>query len=80
MAKIKEISNITREKLNGFRGKMKKFGVEVPEGDDVEGKAPLGVKMRATYFEASETLKLEILEKPAFIPEAQIWNIIDGAT
>lgn len=80
MAKTKDLTGITREKLNGFRGKMKKFGVEVPEGDDVEVKAPLGVKMRAIYNEPAKVLTLEILEKPVFVPEAQIWSIVDGAT
>lgn len=80
MAKTKDIHKITREKLNGFRAKMKKYGVAVPEGDDVEVKAPLGVKMRAVYDEPSQILTLEILEKPVFVGEAQIWSIIDGAT
>jgi|GWRWMinimDraft_5_1066013.scaffolds.fasta_scaffold103439_1 hypothetical protein len=80
MASTRELTDITREKLDVFRGKMKKFGVEVPEGDDVEIKAPIGVKMRAKYDEASQTLSLEILDKPIFIPESQIWSIVDGGT
>ena len=78
MAKTKELTGVTREKLDQFRGKMKKFGVEVPDGDDVELKAPMGVKMRATYNEAVEILTLEILDKPVFVPEAQIWSIVEG--
>lgn len=80
MANTRELTDITREKLDVFRGKMKKFGVEVPEGDDVEIKAPLGVKMRAKYDEVSQTLLLEILDKPIFIPESQIWGIVEGST
>ncbi len=80
MANIKELTGITREKLDAFRVKMKKFGVEVPDGDDVEIKAPFGVKMRATYDEAVEVLTLEILDKPIFIPESQIWSIVEGGT
>jgi hypothetical protein len=59
---------------------MKTFGVEVPEGDDVEIGAPLGVKMRATYDEPAQILTLTILEKPMFVPEAQIWNIVESGT
>jgi len=80
MANTKELTAITREKLNAFRGKMKKFGVEVPEGDDVEIKAPFGVKMHAKYDEAAETLTLKIRDKPMFVPESQIWSIVEGGT
>ena len=78
MANTRELTGITREKLDAFRGKMKKFGVEVPEGDDVEVKAPFWVKMRTTYDDAVEVLTLEILDKPIFVPESQIWSIVEG--
>jgi hypothetical protein len=80
MASKKELTDITREKLDGFRGKMKKFGVNVPEGDDVQINAPMGVKMRAKYDETAQTLLLEIVDKPIFVPEAQIWSIVEGGT
>ena len=80
MAKTKEITDVDRDRLNAFRGKMKKLGVEVPAGDDVEVKAPFGIKMRATYDEAVQTLTLEILDKPLFVPESQIWNMVDSGT
>lgn len=80
MANTRELTDITREKLNGFRTKMKNFGVDVPQGDDVEIKAPMGVKMRAKYDEAGETLLLEILDKPIFVPESQIWSVVDSGT
>lgn len=78
MAKTKELTGVTREKLDQFRSKMKKFGVDVPAGDDVEIIAPMGVKMRATYEETAAILTLEILDKPIFIPAAQIWSIVEG--
>ena len=80
MAKTKEITGVDRDRLNAFRGKMKKLGVEVPEGDDVEVKAPFGVKMRATYNEDAQILTLEILDKPIFVPESQIWTVVDSGT
>ena len=80
MAKIKEINDIDRDRLNQFRRKMKSFGVEVPEGDDVEISAPLGVKMRAAYDEPAQLLTLTILEKPMFVPESQIWSIVESGT
>ncbi|MBL8181966.1 MAG: hypothetical protein JNL64_10200 [Blastocatellia bacterium] len=80
MANTKTITGVDRSKLDSFRGKMKKFGAEVPDGDDVEIKAPFGVKMRASYVESAETLTLEILDKPVFVPESQIWSIVDSGT
>lgn len=74
---MKLFENVTREKLNEFRGKMKKYGVDVPDGDDVEIKAPLGVRVQATYDEAAQTLTLRIIEKPVYVPESQIWSIVE---
>ena len=80
MAKKKEIENVSREKLNTFRAKMKGYGVTVPPGDDVAIDAPLGVKMHATYDETAQILTLEIVEKPMFVPESQIWSIVESGT
>lgn len=80
MAKKKEIENVSRERLNTFRAKMKGYGVTVPHGDDVAIDAPLGVKMHAKYDEIAQVLTLEIIEKPMFVPESQIWSIVDSGT
>ncbi|HMT08887.1 MAG TPA: hypothetical protein PKA82_12855 [Pyrinomonadaceae bacterium] len=80
MAKVKEIENVSRERLDQFRAKMKGYGVTVPPGDDVDIDAPLGVKMHATYNESAQVLTLEIIEKPMFVPESQIWSIVDSGT
>ncbi|MGB7069926.1 MAG: hypothetical protein WBD22_10575 [Pyrinomonadaceae bacterium] len=77
MANKKELTGLDRAKLDRFRREIGKFGVEIPEGDDVPIKAPFGVKMHATYDEATETLSLEIIDKPIFVPESQIWNFVD---
>lgn len=80
MAKIKEIENVSRERLNQFRAKMKSYGVTVPPGDDVDIDAPMGVRMHAKYDEAAQTLTLEIIEKPMFVPSSQIWSIVESGT
>lgn len=59
---------------------MKKFGVEVPEGDDMKITPPFGVKMHAKYDEAAETLTLKIRDKTNVRPESQIWSIVEGGT
>lgn len=74
---MKLFENVTREKLDEFRGKMNKYGVNVPDGDDVEIKAPLGVRVQATYDENAQTLTLRIVEKPVYVPESQIWSIVE---
>lgn len=80
MARSKEINGVDRERLDMFRQKMKTLGIVVPPGDDVEVSAPLGVKMRASYNELMQLLTLEIIEKPIFVPEAQIWKIVESGT
>lgn len=60
---------------------MAKLAVYIPEGDDVDIKAMFGVRMHATYDETSQTLTLEITDKPIFVPESQIWSFVEsGAT
>jgi hypothetical protein len=78
MAEHREFIGISRAKLNGLRTELGKWGVEIPEGDDVEVKGPLGVKLRATYTESSETLRLSITHKPAFVSEKQIWKVVEN--
>ncbi len=74
----KQLTGIDRQKLDRFRAEMAKLGVKIPEGDDVEINAMFGVKMHATYEEAIETLTLELIDKPIFVPESQVWSFIDS--
>lgn len=78
MANSKTLTGISRSRLDRFRAEMAKLGVAIPEGDDVDIKAMFGVKMHATYEEAAETLTLEIIDKPIFVPESQIWSFVDS--
>lgn len=78
MADQREFTGISRAKLNGLRAELGKWGIEIPEGDDVEVKGPLGVKLRATYSEPSETLRLAITDKPAFVSEKRIWKVVEN--
>jgi hypothetical protein len=71
--------NFTREDVNKVRRELGKFGIKIPDGDDVEVKGPLGVKMRVVYDEPNQTLSLTILDKPGFVSEAQIWKVIESS-
>jgi hypothetical protein len=70
-------SGVTREHVNKIRKEIGKFGITIPEGDDVDVKGPLGVRMHLNYDEPAKTLNLSLVDKPAFIPESQIWNVIE---
>lgn len=80
MSKFKYYGGITRAELNNLREDLAKEGVIVPEGDDVQVKGPFGVELRATYNETKETLNISITKKPFYIPESEIWKIVDTGT
>ena len=63
--------------MNKIRKEIGKFGITMPEGDDVDINGPLGVKMHLNYDEPAETLSLSVIDKPVFVPESQIWNVIE---
>lgn len=77
MADCKEYEGITRAKLADLRKDLARQGVTVPEGDDVAVKAPFGIELQAIYDEQNETLKICITDKPFYVPESQIWKIVD---
>jgi hypothetical protein len=80
MPDCKKYGGITREELNHLRKDLEAEKIFVPEGDDVAVKGPFGVELRATYDEAKETLKICITKKPFFIPESEVWKIVDTGT
>ncbi len=80
MPDCKHYGGITREELVRFRRDLAKEGIHVPAGDDVSVEGPYGIELRATYNEAKETLKICITKKPFYIPESEIWKIVDTGT
>jgi hypothetical protein len=80
MPESKQYGGITRAELLKLREDLAKEGVNVPAGDDVEVKGPYGIQLRATYNEVKETLKISITKKPFYIPESEIWKIVDTGT
>jgi len=73
----KTYTGIRRADVDKIRGELGKYGITIPEGDDVEVKGPLGVKMRVIYDEPNESLNLTILEKPGYVTEGQIWKVVE---
>lgn len=80
MPDCKQYGGITPDELVNLRKDLADEKVVVPEGDDVEVEGPYGIKLRATYDESKETLKICIVKKPFYIPESEIWKIVDAGT
>ena len=80
MPDCKYYGGITRAELISLRKDLAKEGIIVPEGDDVEISGPFKIKLRATYNEQKETLKISITSKPFYIPESEVWKIVDTGT
>jgi len=68
---------VKRADVERIRGGIGKFGIKMPEGDDVEIKGPIGVKMGFNYDEPNEKLTLSIIDKPGFVSDSQIWSVIE---
>lgn len=80
MPESKQYGGITRAELKHLREDLAREGVTIPEGDDVQIKGPFGVELSATYDEKKETLKIRITKKPFYIPESEVWKIVDTGT
>lgn len=80
MPESKQYGGITREELGKLRNDLAKEGIEIPEGDEVSIEGPYGIELSATYNEAKETLKISITKKPFYIPESEVWKIVDTGT
>lgn len=78
MASCKQYGGITRTELTLLREDLAKEGVNIPEGDDVLVEGPYNIELQATYDEVKETLKVCIIKKPFFVPESEIWKIVDA--
>lgn len=73
----KSYKGITRADVNQIRSELGKYGVAIPDGDDVDVRGPLGVKMHVAYDEPNQTLNLTITDRPGYISEGQIWKVIE---
>ena len=80
MPDYKYYGGITRTELNNLRQDLAKEGISVPEGDEVEIKGVYGVRLQAIYDESKETLKITITKKPFYVPESEVWKIVDTGT
>jgi hypothetical protein len=77
MPDCKYYGGITGQELMHLREDLEKEGIRLPPGDDVRVTGPYGIELRATYDETKETLTICITKKPFYIPESEIWKIVD---
>ena len=80
MPDCKKYGGITRDELKRLRQDLEKEEVSLPAGDEVVVKGPFGIELQASYDETKETLKICITKKPFYIPESEIWKIVDAGT
>lgn len=77
MADGKEYSGVTEAGIQSLRQSLQELGITVPDGDS--GTVTYqGVKLGIDYAQAEQKLSVKILEKPAFIPESLIWQMLDA--
>ena len=77
MADVKEYEGITESGLDNLRKDLQSVGITPPQGNSgtIEYQ---GVKLAINYDPPSQKLTLNIVEKPIFIPESLIWQMLDG--
>ena len=77
MADQKEYAGISRGVLECLKKDLQSMGINPPEGDtgDIEYQ---GVRLSVTYREADQKLVVQMMNKPAFVPESLVWQLLDG--
>ena len=78
MPNSKEYSSITRSRMDCLRQNLAAKGIMVPNADNVNAEY-MGVHLSINYDEANQLLKVDIVDKPVFMPESLIWGFIDNA-
>lgn len=77
MPSSREYSGMARSHVDCLRQNLQSKGITVQGGDNATVEYE-GVKLSINYDESKQALQIEILEKPAFIPESLIWGFVDS--
>ncbi len=77
MASPKEYVGISRNTLECLKKDLQSMGITPPAGDNgtIEYQ---GVQLSVTYTEAAEKLSIGILNRPSFVPESLVWQLLDA--
>ncbi len=73
----KEYAGVTRESITKWREQSARSGTPLPDTDSFTVEKS-GVKISVDYVESVSTVKICIVEKPAFIPDSMVWAIVDA--
>jgi hypothetical protein len=69
---------ISRDAFERIKDDLRARGVAVPPGDTcmIEHR---GVRGSMRYSEPDRRVEIAILEKPFYVPEGMVWNLLDAA-
>ena len=77
MPDSKDYQGIARTTLDCLKKDLETMGVRMPSGDSGEIEYQ-GVKLSFIYSETDQKLTAQIMAKPAFIPAAMVWQLLDN--
>lgn len=77
MASFKEYNGITEAGLGALKKDLESMGITPPNGNSgtIEYQ---GVKLGVDFLPETQKLTIRVLEKPPFVPESLIWQLLDG--
>ncbi|HXJ91789.1 MAG TPA: hypothetical protein VMT20_02780 [Terriglobia bacterium] len=73
----RRFEGVTPEVVERLKQGLQQKGIKPFEGDSGMIEA-MGVKLAVNYHAAEQALDIQILEKPAFIPESLVWAQVEG--
>lgn len=77
MATEKEYPDVTEAALSELKRELRSMGIDAPEGTSgvIEYQ---GVKLALDFTPSAQKLAIRIVQKPPFVPENLIWQLLDG--
>lgn len=77
VAAEKEYADVTEAALGELKQELRSMGINAPEGTSgvIEYQ---GVKLALDYAPAAQKLAIRIIQKPPFVPENLIWQLLDA--
>lgn len=75
---LRVFTSVSRKTFERMKDDLRALGVTVPAGDTctIEHR---GARGSMTYSERDRRLEVRILEKPFFVPERLVWDLLDRA-
>ncbi|MDE3181690.1 MAG: hypothetical protein KGM47_18745 [Acidobacteriota bacterium] len=76
-SKEKEYEGVTQKALEALKKELQAMGITPPGGNTgtIEYQ---GVKLGVDFAAEAQKLTVRVLEKPSFVPESLIWQLLDS--